>query len=71
MNVQYNIPPFQPTAYYPPYRYADKKEVPTKQKAAVQETRKKKVRTFTHFNYQLSLYAGTALKGLGCTVEKS
>ena len=71
MNVQYNIPPFQPTAYYPPYRYADKKEVPTRQKAAVQETRKKKVRTFTHFNYQLSLYAGTALKGLGCTVEKS
>ena len=50
MNVQYNIPPFQPTAYYPPYRYADKKEVPTRQKAAVQETRKKKVRTFTHFN---------------------
>ena len=46
MNVKYNILPFQPTAYYPPYWYEDKKE----QEDVVQETRQKEVRTFTHFN---------------------
>ena len=50
MNVKYNILSFQPTAYYQPYWYEDKKEVPTKQEDVVQETRPKEVRAFTHFN---------------------
>ena len=50
MNVQFNIPPFQPTGYYPRYGYADENEVLAKQQAVLQETRKKQVRTFTHFD---------------------
>ena len=53
MNVQLNIPAFQPTAYYPRYGYANKNEVSAKQQALLQETKKKKVRTFTHFNNYL------------------
>ena len=41
MNVQFNIPPFQPTAYYPRYGYTNKNEVPAKQPALVQETKEK------------------------------
>ena len=53
MNVQFNFPPFQPTAYYPRYGYTNKNEVPATQQAVVQETKKKQVRTFTHFNNYL------------------
>ena len=50
MNVQFNIPPFQKTAYHRSSRSFYKREVAAKQQAVVQETKKNQVRTFTHFN---------------------
>ena len=62
MNVQFNFPPFQSTAYYPRYGYANENEVPAKQQAVVQETKKKQVRTFTHFNNYLFILGQLSLK---------
>ena len=50
MNVQFNIPPFQETAFYRAYRPPYARRVEAKQQAVVQETKKNQVRTFTHFN---------------------
>ena len=62
MNVEFNFPPFQPTLYYPRYGYANQNEVPATQQAVVQETKKKQVPTFTHFNNYLFILGQLSLK---------
>ena len=72
MNVLFNFPPFQPTAYYPRYGYTNKSEVPGKQQALVQENKEKQVQTFTHFNNYLLILGQLTLntESFGVHCEK-